>query len=204
MKLNGKQIIAMLEERLKKYGKQKLLLHVCCGPCSSAVLELLEKYFDITLFYYNPNIYPAEEYTKREKEIHKVVSGLHLPVDVVTCEYEPQEYYSVIKGHESDPEGGERCHLCYRLRMEEAVKYAKEHGYDLFTTTLSISPYKHSDILNEIGFALENQYGVPYLYSDFKKNNGYLRSCQITRELGIYRQDYCGCIFSLNERGFKE
>lgn len=201
MKRNGKQIIAMLEENLAKHGRQKLLLHVCCGPCSSAVLELLTKYFDITLYYYNPNIYPSEEYTKREQELHKVVSGLHMDVQVISEEYDPTVFYSLVRGHEADPEGGERCKLCYHLRMEQAVKYAKEHAYDLFTTTLSISPYKHSDTLNEIGFDLEKEYGVPYLYSDFKKNNGYLRSCQITRELGIYRQDYCGCVFSFRSRG---
>lgn len=200
MKRNGKQIRAMLEERYVKYGKQKLLLHVCCGPCSSGVLEMLTNYFDITLYYYNPNIYPTEEYFKREQEIYKVIRGLNLKLPVVVEEYQPNEFYDIVKGHEQDEEGGYRCKLCYRLRMEQSAKYAKEHHFDLFTTTLSISPYKHSETLNEIGYELASIYGIEYLYSDFKKNNGYLRSCQITRELGIYRQDYCGCVFSLRDK----
>lgn len=205
MKLSGKQIIQMLETRVKENGKQKLLLHVCCGPCSSAVMELLKKYFDITLYYYNPNIYPETEYWKREEEIRKVLTGLtYTDIPLIVEEYDSKTYYDCIAGYEKDQEGGERCHICYRLRMEKAVQYAKDHNFDIFTTTLSISPYKNSDVLNNIGFELSERYGVEYLYSDFKKNNGYLRSCQITRDLNIYRQDYCGCVFSWNERRQQE
>lgn len=200
MNKSGKQILAMLEDRYQKYGKQKLLLHVCCGPCSSGVLGQLQQYFDVTLYYYNPNIFPSSEYDKRKEELPKVVKGLHLDFPIVVEPYQADEFYSKIKGHELDPEGGERCHICYQLRMEKTAQYAKQHGYDIFTTTLSISPYKNSQVLNEIGYALGQQYGIEYLYSDFKKNNGYLKSCQISRELGIYRQDYCGCVYSLQER----
>ncbi len=195
----------MLDKRLEENGRQPLLLHVCCGPCSSGVLELLAKYFDITLYYYNPNIYPHEEYKKRGDEIQKVLTGLRLDtVQVVIEHYDETEFYQAIKGHENDPEGGDRCHICYRLRMQRAVEYAKQHGFSLFTTTLSISPYKNSEILNQIGFALAEQYGVEYLYSDFKKNNGYLRSCVLSRQLGIYRQDYCGCVYSYVARRKEE
>ena len=179
----------------------KLLLHACCGPCSSYVLEYLSKYFEITILYYNPNIYPEEEYYRRLNELKKFVPKINYinKVDVIEARYEPREYYDSVKGLELLGEKSERCYKCYNLRMEEAAKYAKENNYDYFTTTLSISPYKVSSWINEIGELLENKYDVKYLYSDFKKKNGYKRSQELSKEYGMYRQDYCGCSFSKKE-----
>ena len=173
--------------------RPRLLLHACCGPCSSAVLEQLSQYFDITILYYNPNIWPAEEYHRREEELERFVAQAHpLGVTVVEDRYDPQEFYDAARGLEDEPERGARCTACYRLRMRRAAQYAAEHGFDWFTTTLSISPHKDA--------ARINQYGVPHLPSDFKKKNGYLRSLQLSAEYGLYRQDYCGCVFSAQAR----
>jgi predicted adenine nucleotide alpha hydrolase (AANH) superfamily ATPase len=181
--------------------RPKLLLHACCAPCSSATLERLSAHFDLTILYYNPNIYPPEEYHRREAELERFVeqAGYHYPV--VELPYDPQEFYTSVKGLENEPEKGARCTVCYRLRMRRAAQYAAEHGFDWFTTTLSISPHKDAKRINAIGQELEQEFGVKHLPSDFKKQNGYLRSLQLSEEYGLYRQDYCGCEFSAKARG---
>ena len=181
--------------------RPKLLLHACCAPCSSATLERLSAHFDLTILYYNPNIYPPEEYHRREAELERFVeqAGYHYPV--VELPYDPQEFYTAVKGFENEPEKGARCTVCYRLRMRRAAQYAAEHGFDWFTTTLSISPHKDAKRINAIGQELEQEFGVKHLPSDFKKQNGYLRSLQLSEEYGLYRQDYCGCEFSAKARG---
>ena len=181
--------------------RPKLLLHACCAPCSSATLERLSAHFDLTILYYNPNIYPPEEYHRREAELERFVeqAGYHYPV--VELPYDPQEFYSAVAGLENEPARGSRCTVCYRLRMRRAAQYAAEHGFDWFTTTLSISPHKDAKRINAIGQELEQEYGVRHLPSDFKKQNGYLRSLQLSEEYGLYRQDYCGCEFSAKARG---
>lgn len=179
-----------------------VLLHSCCAPCSSYVLEYLSQYFQITVLYYNPNIYPPEEYVHRVKEQQRFIKEFPMvhPADFIEGRYDTERFYEMAKGMEALPEGGERCFSCYKLRLREAAEYAKQLGLDYFTTTLSISPMKNAEKLNEIGQQLAEEYGVTYLCSDFKKKNGYLRSTQISKEYGMYRQDYCGCIFSLKER----
>lgn len=179
-----------------------LLLHSCCAPCSSYVLEYLSRYFKITVFYYNPNIYPEEEFYKRRSEQERFISQLPAknPVSFIGTEHMSEEFYKAVKGLEHIREGGERCFACYRLRLEESAMAARNMGADYFTTTLSISPMKNAQKLNEIGGELGEKYGVKYLFSDFKKRNGYKRSTELSREYGIYRQNYCGCVFSLRER----
>jgi len=179
-----------------------LLLHACCAPCSSYVLEYLSDYFRITLFYYNPNISPAEEYRKRVEEVKRLIAALPVknPVSFLEGNYDTGRFFTLAKGHEDEPEGGERCFSCYALRLREAALAAKAGGFDYFTTTLSISPYKNAGKLNEIGAALEKEVGVRYLYSDFKKRNGYKRSIELSAQYDLYRQDYCGCVFSKAER----
>ena len=175
-----------------------LLLHACCAPCSSYVLEYLTAYFDITLFFYNPNIAPEEEYRFREAELTRLVTemGLSERVKILRGTYDPERFLALASGLESLPEGGSRCEKCYRLRLAESARVAAEGGYDYYTTTLSISPYKNAVWLNEIGKDEGNRAGVAYLPSDFKKRNGYKRSCELSIEYGLYRQDYCGCIYS--------
>jgi len=184
------------------YNPPKLLIHSCCAPCSSYVLEYLSEYFAITVFYYNPNIYPEDEYVRRVKEQEKLISSMPLKYPVLFMEgkYEPEKYYNYVRGHENDPEGGERCFICYRLRVEEAAKIAKEGGFDYFTTTLTISPLKNAAKLNEIGQEVAAKYGVFFLPSDFKKRGGYQRSITLSKEYGLYRQDYCGCVYSKRQR----
>lgn len=176
----------------------KLLIHSCCAPCSSYVLEYLSNYFAITIFFYNPNIYPEDEYSRRAKEQEQLIKTLSFknPVLFVQGDYEPKKFYSIVRGHEEDPEGGDRCFLCYRMRLEQAAKMAKEGGYEFFTTTLTISPHKNASKLNEIGEEMASLYRVSFLPSDFKKRNGYKRSIELSKEYGLYRQDYCGCVFS--------
>lgn len=181
--------------------KPKLLLHSCCGPCSSAVLERIEGYFDIDVFYYNPNIDSADEFYRRSDEQIKLVEDLGLDdkIDVKVIKYNHQEFLSYIRGFEKYEEGGARCFRCYRQRLEAAAKYAAENNYDYFTTTLSISPHKDSQILNRLGKFLSEKYKVNYLFSDFKKKNGFKRSVELTDKFNMYRQDYCGCEFSRGE-----
>ena len=183
-----------------------LLLHSCCAPCSSYCLEYLAQYFRITLLYYNPNISPKEEFDKRTEELRRLVSKLPMkhPAQVVVPEYHPEEFYSAVKGMEDMPEGGERCFVCYRLRLERAAQYAAEHKFDYFCSTLSISPMKNATKLNEIGAELSQIYPVRLLPLDFKKKGGYLRSIELSREYGLYRQNYCGCVFSKREAELRE
>lgn len=177
----------------------KLLLHSCCAPCSSYVLEYLSKYYKITVYYYNPNIYPAQEYTNRLKEQTMLIEQMEFvhPVTILAGSYEPEQFYQVTKGLEQEPEGGARCTMCYELRLREAAKVAKAGGYDYFTTSLSISPLKSSDQLNEVGERMAREYHVAYLPSDFKKRDGYRRSIALSQEYGLYRQNYCGCVYSI-------
>lgn len=182
--------------------RPKLLLHCCCAPCSSYVLEYLTQYFEITVFFYNPNIYPEEEYVFRREELRRLIPGLkeardwNMDVGFAEGNYEPEVFFHMSKGLEAVPEGGERCFACYEMRLRKTAAYAKEHGYDYFTTTLSISPLKNAGRLNEIGAVLSSEYQVPYLFSDFKKKNGYQRSIELSKEFQLYRQNYCGCVYS--------
>ncbi|MCR5201662.1 MAG: epoxyqueuosine reductase QueH [Lachnospiraceae bacterium] len=179
-------------------GVKKLALHVCCAPCSSHCLSVLTEHFDITCVYYNPNISPVEEYEKRFGELIKYVEKMPKinTVNTFKGEYENEKFEAMAKGLEEVPEGGARCHKCYRMRMEYAAEYAKKNGFDYFTTTLSLSPLKDSQIINQIGKEVAEEYGVNYLYSDFKKNNGYLHSIELSKEYDLYRQNFCGCIYS--------
>ena len=195
-----------LEKLVEEKKVPKLLLHSCCAPCSSYVLEYLSEYFEITVFYYNPNIYPESEYTKRVLEQQMLIREMKCKytVSFMAGVYEKEKFYRMAEGLEREREGGARCFQCYRLRLEEAAKKAAEGGFDYFTTTLSISPLKNAEKLNEIGTALGETYGVLYLLSDFKKKNGYKRSVELSEEYGLYRQDYCGCQFSLENRKTKD
>lgn len=196
----------LFEEEIKKVSalpkKPSLLLHSCCAPCSSSVIELLLECFDVTVYYYNPNIYPADEYYKRKEEQEKFCREYFKKVSVkVICEdYNEEDFLKTAKGRENLSEGGARCTLCYKLRLEKTAEYANDHGFDYFASTLSVSPLKCADRLNKIGEALSEEYGVKYLYNDFKKKNGYKRSCEISNEFGMYRQDFCGCKYSYYER----
>ena len=172
-----------------------LLLQVCCGPCSSYVLEYLTKHFQVTLLFYNPNIRPEEEYRKRLDALRQLLGSMELasPVTLWETGWRGEEFTAAVRGLESEPEGGSRCPVCFRLRLEETARLAATVGFDYFATTLTVSPHKDADMLNSIGQALAKQYGVAWLPSDFKKRNGYLRSIQLSKEHGIYRQEYCGC-----------
>ena len=183
-----------------------LFLHSCCAPCSSYVLEYLSPFFRITDFFYNPNISPESEYKKREEELERLIERMpfqNRPV-FLSGAYCPEKFYEMAKGMESIPEGGERCFACYRLRLEETARMAAEGGYDYFATTLTISPLKNAAKLNEIGEELEQKYGVKHLPSDFKKKNGYKRSIELSAEYDLYRQDFCGCVFSKRERDIRK
>ena len=190
----------LMEEEIEKIkGKEKtLLLHACCAPCSSAVLERLGNIFKITILYYNPNITDKEEYDKRLEEIHKFIEKFETKykIDIIDGRYDKNEFFEMAQGLENEPEKGKRCYKCYNLRLEETARIAKEKNFDYFTTTLSLSPYKNSNWINEIGENLKDKYQVEYLYSDFKKKNGYKRSIELSKEYNLYRQNYCGCIYS--------
>lgn len=199
---NKKNFQLELENEIKKLNgeKKKLLLHSCCAPCSSYVLEYLNDVFDITILFYNPNIYPPEEFFKRAEEQKKLVGLMNIDCKVDVLDFDDKKFYDAVRGLEHIREGGERCFACYKLRLERAARYASENGFDYFCTTLSISPLKNAEKLNEIGGELADVYGVKYLFSDFKKKNGYKRSTELSQEFGLYRQNYCGCVFSKNER----
>ncbi len=206
-KINYQKELDRILQELEIQGRvPRLLLHSCCAPCSSYVLEYLSEYFSITVFYYNPNIYPPEEFEKRVEEQQRLIEQMPLrhPVSFLEGPYEPDRFYDMARGLEQVPEGGERCFRCYRMRLEETAQMARAGGFDYFTTTLSISPLKNAQKLNEIGARLAEEYKVPYLYSDFKKKNGYKRSTELSVQYGLYRQDYCGCVFSLRERRRQE
>lgn len=184
----------LMHEEISSFGdKPKLLLHCCCAPCSSAVIEKLKQYFDITYFFYNPNIYPESEYLLRRDEFKK------LDVNVVELTYSHNEFLKVVNGYENEKEGGARCRICIAQRLDKTFEYATINNFDIVTTTLSISPHKDAEFINMLGESLQEKYGVKYLHADFKKENGYLRSIQICKENDIYRQDYCGCEFSKNK-----
>ena len=193
-----RELEAVIKENESKSRVPRLLVHRCCAPCSSYVLEYLSDYFEITVFYYNPNISPAEEYEKRAAEQQHLIRELPAkhPIHLVVGAYEPERFYAVSRGLEQVPEGGERCFRCFRLRLEEAAKMAAEGGFDYFATTLTISPLKNAQKLNEIGEELSELYKVEHLPSDFKKKNGYKRSVELSALYGLYRQNYCGCVFS--------
>lgn len=187
-----------LEETIEKIRgkKPKLLLHACCAPCSSYVLEYLNKYFDIALYFYNPNIYPYTEFEFRADELKRLVNEMGLNIEIIVEEYDNQSFEDVAKDYCDLPEGMVRCFNCYRLRLEKSIKYAKNKGFDYVTTTLSVSPHKSADKLNEIGGEIAEKYGIEYLFSDFKKKNGYKRSCELSAQYNLYRQNYCGCKYS--------
>lgn len=196
------KMMEMINEYCSEDIVPKLLLHSCCAPCSSYCLELLTQYFEVTVFYYNPNIYPPEEYTMRAEEQSRFVDSFPAKhkISFVEGAYDTEKFYAMAKGMEHLKEGKERCFACYELRLREAAEYAKENGFDFITTTLSISPLKNAEKLNEIGAMLESEYGIKYLYSDFKKQNGYKRSTEISNEYDMYRQYYCGCVYSKKQR----
>lgn len=176
----------------------KLFLHSCCAPCSSYTLEYLSNYFDITVYYFNPNISPKAEFDKRFTEQKRLIEELPAkhPIKLVCGEYDYNDFLKIAKGYENVPEGGERCFRCYRMRLESTAKLAKEQGFDYFCTTLSISPLKNSQKINEIGYEVAEKYGIKWLPSDFKKKEGYKRSIELSREYQLYRQNFCGCVFS--------
>lgn len=187
--------------------KPRLLLHACCAPCSSSVLELLSAYFDITIYYYNPNIHPEQEYIRRLEELKTFVGKIDVSVALIEDGYDVSDYFEAVKTErepelQTEPERGERCRRCYEFRMKKGYEYACRNGFDYFTTTLSISPHKDAEKINTIGMTLEKEAkalmpeSCTYLFADFKKKNGYLRSLELSKEYGLYRQDYCGCIFS--------
>lgn len=180
--------------------KPTLLLHSCCAPCSSAVLERISKYFSITILFYNPNITDYEEYLKRKEELKRLIKDVNYQIEIMDCDYDKEKFIEMALGLEDKKEGDIRCYKCYKLRLEKTAMLAKENNFDYFTTTLSISPYKNSKWLNEIGEELANKYNINYLYADFKKKNGYKRSIELSNIYHLYRQDYCGCIYSKVER----
>lgn len=193
-----KELDKIIETIQKEKQTPKLLLHSCCAPCSSYCLEYLSEYFAITVFYYNPNIYPEEEYRKRVIEQQQFIRRFPArnPIHFLEGEYDTKLFYETVKGLEKCPEGAERCFSCYRMRLKEAATIGKQENCDYFTTTLSISPHKNAAKLNEIGQQIAGEQGILYLPSDFKKKNGYQRSVKLSEEYGMYRQNYCGCIFS--------
>jgi len=194
-----KELDKIIELNNSKNIRPTLLLHACCAPCSSYVLEYLNKYFEITVFFFNPNIYPKEEFDYRAAEISRLIKEMQLQdVKLIIPEYDETEFFNMAKGMEKLREGGERCFKCYELRLEKTAQYAKNIGFDYFTTTLTISPLKNSSKLNEIGHNLAEKYGLKYLYSDFKKREGYKRSIELSKEYNLYRQNYCGCVYSKN------
>lgn len=201
MKINYQRELDLILSNLSE-NTPSLLIHSCCAPCSSYVLEYLSQYFKITVLYYNPNIYPQEEFWKRLDEQKRLILEMKFvnPVNVIDIGYNSKDFYSEVKGLENDLEGGNRCNKCFTLRLKKTAQIAKENGFDYFTTTLTISPLKDEQLLNQIGKTVSEEYGVSYLFSDFKKKDGYKRSVELSKEYNLYRQDYCGCVFSQNQR----
>jgi len=187
-----------LKELESLTSRKRILLHSCCAPCSSWVITYLTKYFDITILYYNPNISPNEEYDKRKKEQIRLIKEIDKigTIDIIDCDYDNDIYEEKIKGYEECPERGERCTICFNLRLEKTAKIAKENNFDYFCSTLTVSPYKNAKLINEIGKELGDKYNIKWLYSDFKKENGYKNSIELSKKYNLYRQDYCGCIYS--------
>ena len=202
IKRNYQKELEQLLENLKSRNKiPKLLLHSCCAPCSSYVLSYLSPYFNITVFYYNPNISPEEEYLFRKKEQIDLLSKIKAKntISFLDCDYEDFKFYQISSGLENEKVGGKRCFNCYRLRLEKTAVTAKALGFEFFGSTLSVSPYKNAIWLNDIGKSLENKYSVSFLISDFKKKDGYKKSIELSKQFNLYRQNYCGCIFSKNQ-----
>lgn len=197
-----KELDKVIEYIQREDIKPSLLLHSCCAPCSSYTIEYLSKYFKISVFYYNPNISPKSEYEKRKAEQIRFISEIETEnsVDFIDCDYNSGDFEKISKGYEHCREGGERCFRCYELRLKHTAEIAKENNFDYFCTTLSISPLKNSQKINEIGLKISNDSGVKWLASDFKKREGYKRSIELSREYNLYRQDFCGCIYSKKER----
>lgn len=195
-----KIMLAEIDHMDIKDRRVKLLLHSCCAPCSSHVIQLLSKYFDIEVLFFNPNIYPEYEYTKRLKEQIRLIHEMGFNYNVIGPKYESDLFYDAVKGYEDMGEGSERCERCFELRLGAAAKYAGLNKFDYFTTTLTISPMKNSEKINEIGMNLANKYNVKFLPSDFKKNDGFKSSVMLSKKYNLYRQNYCGCIFSQKER----
>lgn len=198
MNVNYQKQFEKIISSVKSSGrKPTLLLHSCCAPCSTSVIDSLKDFFDLTVYYYNPNIYPEEEYAKRLSEQKKLCALLEIPV--LEEIYAPTEFYEAVKGRENDYEGGLRCKICCGMRLEKTAKKAKESNFEYFTTTLSVSPLKNAGVLNETGLSLQEKYGVKYLIADFKKKDGYLNSVRLSEKYGLYRQNFCGCEFSRNK-----
>ena len=212
-----KELEAVISEMTEKGERRKLLLQVCCAPCSSYCLEYLREYFDITVLYYNPNIEEKAEFEKRRAEELRLIecyneqvrtgdfAGMHSTgsaglISVMDCPHEPEAYERAVVGLHGEPEGGKRCEKCFALRLGKTAELAKQNGFDCFSTTLTISPLKNAALLNTIGRKLAEEYGIAFLPSDFKKKDGYRRSIELSRQFGLYRQDYCGCIYSREER----
>lgn len=197
-----KELDRVIADNLRAGKTPSLLLHVCCAPCSSYCLEYLSQYFRVTVFYYNPNISPPSEYEFRLSEEKRFIAlkDFPNPVQITESVYDPERFFEAAWGLEDAPEGGARCEKCFELRLRESAKKAKEGGFDFFTTTLSISPLKNADLLNEIGARTGEEFGVNWLFSDFKKREGYKRSIELSREYDLYRQNYCGCVYSKRER----
>lgn len=193
-----KEMDKLIEQNLKDGITPSLLLHSCCAPCSSYVLEYLSQFFNITVLYYNPNISPKDEYLYRLQEEKRLISEMKFknPVKILDCDYNADEFFTVAKGLEKEPEGGKRCEKCFDLRLDFTAKTAKENKFDYFATTLTISPLKNANLINQIGESLAEKYNVKYLSSDFKKKEGYKRSITLSKEYNLYRQNYCGCIYS--------
>lgn len=205
-KVNYQKILENEIETITKENRvPTLLLHSCCAPCSSYCIEYLSQFFKITVFYYNPNISEETEYRKRVEEEKRFIHEFPVkyPVSMIEGEYDTKKFYDIAKGYEKVPEGGERCFRCYEMRLRETAKVAKQQNFDYFTTTLSISPLKNAQKLNEIGKKLSEEYEVSYLFSDFKKKEGYKRSIQLSEEYGLYRQNFCGCVYSKESRNIQ-
>lgn len=202
-KINYQNQLDRIIENIDPDRPPRLLLHSCCAPCSSYTLEYLSNFFDITVYYFNPNISPKQEFDKRFEEQKRLISQMPFKnrVTLVEGDYNYDDFLEIAKGLENVPEGGERCFRCYKMRLESTARLAKEQGFDYFCTTLSISPLKNSQKINELGFEIEEKYGVKWLPSDFKKREGYKRSIQLSKEYSLYRQNFCGCVFSKNQQG---
>ncbi len=201
--MNSNEQMERLLKELNQEGKiPKLLLHTCCAPCSTTVIERLLSFFHITVFYYNPNIEPESEYKKRKEEQKRLLKEISSknPITFLDCDYNNLEFENIAKGYENCLEGGERCHRCYLLRLEKTAEMAKQLGFDYFGTSLTVSPYKNAFIINQIGKELQEKYSVNYLISDFKKKDGYKRSIDLSKKYNLYRQNFCGCQYSQKEK----
>ena len=197
--MNAVNYDKLMQEELRGARDKRLLLHSCCAPCSSHCLSELSPQIGVTVLYYNPNLDCAEEYEKRKREQLRFLRETGL-ADFLDCDYAPEDYLAAVRGLEEEKEGGARCAVCFRLRLDRTAREAKARGFDYFATTLTVSPLKNAKLINTIGFAVAEEVGVPYLPSDFKKRGGYLHSVKLSEEYGLYRQDYCGCAFSKAER----